>query len=116
VLDASSQWPGDSLIAESREVPARWVLAQYPVPVTAVADDGAVLFANAAFAEEFGCSRHAVTSISCDDVPLFEGLMECLSRRAEPRGAPLEVRSARVPDNPHEQRGHAMSVALAGPV
>lgn len=116
MLDASSQWPGDSLIAESREIPARWVLAQYPVPAIAVADDGAVLFANAAFAEELGCSRHAVTSITYDDIPLFEGLMDRLSRRAEPRGVPLEVRSTTVPDNPHEQRGHAMSVALAGPV
>lgn len=166
VLGALLQWPGDSLIAESREIPARRVLAQHPVPVIAVADGGAVLFANTSFAKVLGCSRDAVTSISyrdicsvlptdetlfavarlCPDtigsllrlgratlfvkmrrsavvsgadsvaVPLFEGLIERLSRLAEPRGAPLEVRSTTVPDNPHEQRGHAKSVALGGPV
>jgi hypothetical protein len=65
VLDASSPWPGDS----------------YPVPAIAVADDGAVLVANAAFAEELGCSRDAVTSISYNDIPLFEVLRN--ARRGE---------------------------------
>jgi len=31
-------------------------------------------------------------------------------------GAPLEVRSTPVPDNPHQQRGHPKSIARAGPV
>ena len=65
---APLQWPGDSLIAESPEIPARRVLAQHPVPVIAVADDGAILFANTAFAEVLGCSRDAVTAISYDDI------------------------------------------------
>ena len=78
VLDASSPWPGDSLIAESPEIPAPRVLARYPVPAIAV------VVANAAFAEKLGHSRDAVTSISYDDIPLFEVLMERPSRRAEP--------------------------------
>ena len=141
---APLQWPGDSLIAESPEIPARRVLAQHPVPVIAVADDGAILFANTAFAEVLGCSRDAVTAISYDDicsalpadetlfavtrlspdtiggllqlgratlfvkmrrsaivgdagpgpVTLFEGMVERLSRLAEPRGAPRLRRPA----------------------
>ena len=34
VLDASSPWPGDSLIAESPEIPAPRALARYPAPRT----------------------------------------------------------------------------------
>jgi hypothetical protein len=40
-----SQRPADSLIAESRHA-----LTQHPAPVIAIADDGAVVFANTAFA------------------------------------------------------------------
>lgn len=60
--------PSDSPIAESCQTPALPVLEQYPVPAIAVADDGAVLFANTAFARVFGCSRDAVTSMSYEDI------------------------------------------------
>src|SRR5712672_3455774 len=67
-LGAPVQWPGDSLIAESRQISALRVLVRHPVPVIAVADDGVVLFANTAFAEVLGCSCDAVTSISYEDI------------------------------------------------
>jgi PAS domain-containing protein len=59
---------GDSLIAESRQVSALGMLEQCPVPVVAVADDGAVLFANTAFAHLLGYSCEALTSISHADI------------------------------------------------
>jgi PAS domain S-box-containing protein len=43
-------------------------LERIPVPAIALADDGAVLFANAAFAEILGCSRDAVTSMSYEQI------------------------------------------------
>ena len=63
-----SQRPGDSLIAESRQISALGVLEQCPVPVIAVADDGAVLFASAAFAHLLGCSCDALTCMSYEDI------------------------------------------------
>ena len=68
LLDGPLRRPGDSLIAESRQISALGVLAQYPAPVIAVAHDGAVLFANTAFAHLLGCSCDAVTSISYEDI------------------------------------------------
>ncbi|OBG30515.1 PAS domain-containing protein [Mycobacterium sp. 852002-51057_SCH5723018] len=55
-------------MAQLSQMPALLVLEQYPVPAIALADDGAVLFANTAFAEILGCSRHAVTSMSYEDI------------------------------------------------
>jgi PAS domain S-box-containing protein len=43
-------------------------LERIPVPAIALADDGAVLFANVAFAEILGCSREAVTSMSYAEI------------------------------------------------
>ena len=43
-------------------------LEQYPIAAVAVADDGAVLFANTAFAEVLGCSCDAVTAMSYADI------------------------------------------------
>jgi hypothetical protein len=63
-----SQRPGDSLIAESRQISAHGVLEQCPVPVIAVADDGAVVFASAAFAHLLGCSCDALTCMSYEDI------------------------------------------------
>jgi PAS domain S-box-containing protein len=48
--------------------PALPVLERIPVPAIALADDGAVLFANAAFAEILGCSPDAVTSMSYEEI------------------------------------------------
>lgn len=62
------EWPGHPLIAESHHMPATRLLVPHPIPVIAVSDEGAVLFANNAFAEVLGCSRDAVTSISYDDI------------------------------------------------
>jgi len=62
------QHPGDSLAAEPDHISALRVLTQHPVPVVAAADDGAVVFANTAFADVLSCSRDAVTSISYDDI------------------------------------------------
>jgi hypothetical protein len=67
-LGAALRWPGDSLISESRRRSVLRVLVQHPVPVIAVADGGAVLLANRAFAEVLGCSCDAVTSISYEDI------------------------------------------------
>jgi nitrogen-specific signal transduction histidine kinase len=59
---------GDSLIAESSQESAVGVLEECPVPVIAVADDGAVLFANTAFAHLLGHSCEALTAISYRDI------------------------------------------------
>jgi len=50
-------------IALLKELPALVVLERFPVPVLAVAEDGTILFANAAFAEMLGYSAAAVTSL-----------------------------------------------------
>lgn len=66
--DIRSQWPGDSFSAEPPGMSALRVLTRHPVPVIAVADDGAVVFANTAFAEVLSCSGRAVTSMSYEDL------------------------------------------------
>lgn len=48
--------------------PALSALERIPLPAISLADDGAVLFANAAFAEILGCSRDAVTSMSYEEI------------------------------------------------
>jgi PAS domain-containing protein len=68
VLGGPSRRPGDSLIAESRQITALGVLERCPVPVVAVAHDGAVLFANAAFARSFGYSCDALALMSYEDI------------------------------------------------
>lgn len=47
------------------------VLTEYLVPVLAVANDGAVVFANKAFADVLSCSCDAVTKISYEDICSF---------------------------------------------
>ncbi|MDT5219321.1 MAG: hypothetical protein QOF15_1426, partial [Mycobacterium sp.] len=58
--------------------PALRALEQYPVAAIAVADDGAVLFANTAFTNLLGCSGDALTSMSyayiCSTLPAGETL------------------------------------------
>jgi hypothetical protein len=49
-------------------ISALGILERFPVPTVAVADDGAVLFTNTAFAGALGCSRNAVMSMTYDDV------------------------------------------------
>jgi PAS domain-containing protein len=60
--------PGTSPSAEPPLTSPLRVLTQHPVPVVAAADDGALVFANTAFAKLFGCSRTAVTSMSYEDI------------------------------------------------
>ncbi|SPM30669.1 histidine kinase, partial [Mycobacterium terramassiliense] len=66
------------------------VLERIPVPAIALADDGAVLFANAAFAEILGCSRDAVTAMSYEEIlhalPTEETLFRVARLRAEAIG------------------------------
>lgn len=74
----SERAPRDSPMDQSRQTPALQALEQYPVAAIAVADDGAVLFANTAFANLLGCSCAAVTSLSyayiCSTLPAGETL------------------------------------------
>jgi len=46
-----------------KELPALVVLERLPVPVVAIAEDGTILFANAAFAEMLGYTAVAVKSL-----------------------------------------------------
>jgi PAS domain S-box-containing protein len=59
--------PSDFAKAATHQSPAR-MLEQYPVPAIALADDGNVLFANAAFAAILGCSCDAVTAMGYEDI------------------------------------------------
>jgi PAS domain-containing protein len=81
-------------MAEPRQTPALEVLEQFPVPVIALADDGAVLFANTAFAEMLGCSRDA-TSMSYEDIfyalPTEDTLFAVTRLRADTIGELLHL-------------------------
>jgi PAS domain S-box-containing protein len=46
-----------------KELPALVVLERFPVPVLAIAEDGAILFANKAFAEMLGYPADTVTTL-----------------------------------------------------
>jgi PAS domain S-box-containing protein len=46
-----------------KELPALVVLERFPVPVLAIAEDGTILFANAAFAEMLGYSADVVKTL-----------------------------------------------------
>ena len=47
-----------------KELPALVVLERFPVPVLAIAEDGAILFANAAFADMLGYAPDAIKSLN----------------------------------------------------
>ena len=51
-----------------KELPALVVLERLPVPVLAIAEDGTILFANAAFAEMLGHTPEAVTALKFREV------------------------------------------------
>ena len=51
-----------------RELPALVVLERIPVPVVAVAHDGAILFANRAFADMLGYDQQAVLSLKFEEI------------------------------------------------
>jgi PAS domain-containing protein len=63
-----SRPPNDCPIAILQQMPALVLLERFPVPVLVVAEDGAVLFANTAFAAMLGRSREAVTSMNYEDI------------------------------------------------
>jgi PAS domain S-box-containing protein len=52
-----------SPMAVLKEMPALVVLERFPTPVLAIAEDGAILFANGAFAEMLGYSAEEVLSL-----------------------------------------------------
>ncbi len=54
---------GQSPLILLKELPALVVLERFPVPVLAIAEDGTILFANAAFAEMLGYPAEAVTAL-----------------------------------------------------
>src|ERR1700752_1240835 len=52
-----------SPMALLKELPALVVLERFPVPVLAIAEDGAILFANKAFAEMLGHPADEITAL-----------------------------------------------------
>jgi PAS domain S-box-containing protein len=60
--------PGQSPMAILKELPALVVLERIPVPVLAITQDGAVLFANTAFSEMVGWDSDEVLSLKFDDI------------------------------------------------
>jgi PAS domain S-box-containing protein len=60
--------PGQSPMAILKQLPALVVLERIPVPVLAIAQDGAVLFANTAFSEMTGWASDEVLSLKFDDI------------------------------------------------
>jgi PAS domain S-box-containing protein len=63
-----SQPASDSPNAILQELPALLALDRLPVPALALASDGAVLFANTAFAAILGRSRESMTSMRYEDI------------------------------------------------
>jgi PAS domain S-box-containing protein len=59
---------GQSPMTLLKELPALVVLERFPVPVLAVAEDGTLLFANAAFADMLGYTPEAVTSLKFSEI------------------------------------------------
>jgi PAS domain S-box-containing protein len=59
---------GQTPIEILKELPALVVLERIPVPVLAIAQDGAVLFANTAFSEMVGRDSDEVMSLKFDDI------------------------------------------------
>jgi PAS domain S-box-containing protein len=55
-------------MAVLEEMPALVVLERFPVPVLAIAEDGAILFANSAFAEMLGLSAEELLSRKFNEI------------------------------------------------
>ena len=51
-----------------KELPALVVLGRFPVPVLAIAEDGTILFANAAFADMLGYPADEVTALNFREI------------------------------------------------
>ena len=63
-----SSQSGQSPAVTLEQLPARVVLERIPVPVLAIGQDGAILFANAAFADMVGHSPDALLSLMFDEI------------------------------------------------
>ncbi|MGO8965689.1 MAG: PAS domain-containing protein, partial [Mycobacterium sp.] len=59
---------GQSPMATLKQVPALVVLERIPVPVLAIANDGALVFANSAFSEMVGRAPEEVLSLTFDEI------------------------------------------------
>src|ERR1700734_4376446 len=57
-----------SPMATLKQLPALVVLERIPVPVLAIANDGALVFANSAFAEMVGRAPADVVSLTFDEI------------------------------------------------
>jgi PAS domain S-box-containing protein len=70
-----------------RELPALVVLERIPVPVVAVGHDGAILFANRAFADMLGYDREAVLSLKFEEIfhtlPVDESAVSAVRAHAD---------------------------------
>jgi PAS domain S-box-containing protein len=65
-----------SPIAMLKQLPALVVLERIPIPVLAIANDGALVFANSAFSEMVGRPREDLVAMNFDDIfhlPLAAG-------------------------------------------
>ncbi|MBV8929704.1 MAG: PAS domain-containing protein, partial [Mycobacteriaceae bacterium] len=51
-----------------QQLPALVLLDRFPVPVLAVGDGGAILFANTAFADMVGYAASAITALRFDEI------------------------------------------------
>jgi PAS domain S-box-containing protein len=60
--------PDQSPMTTLRQLPALVVLERIPVPVLAIGDDGAILFANTAFADMMGYASDEVLSLRFDEI------------------------------------------------
>lgn len=114
-----SRWVHDFPMPEPGQTPALLMLEQHPAPVIARADNGAVLFANAAFAEILGCSRDAVSSMSHEEIisalPTEETLFALARVRADTVGnlLPLDGSTLFVKMSKSATTRGADSVAIA---
>ena len=59
---------GQSPMATLKQLPALVVLERIPVPVLAIAHDGALVFANSAFSEMVGRAPEDVLSLTFDEI------------------------------------------------
>src|SRR6202012_4469405 len=57
-----------SPMATLKQLPALVVLERIPIPVLAIANDGALVFANSAFSEMVGRAREGVVSLTFDEI------------------------------------------------
>ena len=70
-----------------KELPALVVLERFPVPVMAIAEDGTILFANAAFGEMLGYPADVVTALKFRQIfhklPAEESVMSVVRAHAD---------------------------------